>query len=275
MKCIKPIIGGIGSIVLMSSSILFSAPLVAAVDSTGKSNDSERTKHEATGIISGAIIGGVLGGPAGAILTAAFGGWVGDKTIAKKENAYLSEELLKQKQELITLQAEYRALEARYQVAEHESQSMRYRNTSVDAQSLSIKEQNAFTECCNDTEISLHFKTNSTVIEPLYDEKLREFVSLVNSMPSAVIAITGHADRRGDATRNLALSQRRIQALETYLKTLGIKNRSIQTNAFGENRPLSQSDSLEDNFFDRRVVIKIVSSGKSLLTRNREQAANR
>ena len=275
MKYKKSIIGGIGSIVLMSSSILLSAPLFAAADSAGKLNDSDRTKHEATGIISGAVIGGVLGGPVGAILTAAFGGWVSDKTIAKKENAFLSEELIQQKQELLALQADYHALEARYQVAEHESQTMRYRNTSVDAQSLSIKEQDAFTECCNDTEISLHFKTNSTAIEPLYDEKLSEFVSLVNSMPSAVIGITGHADRRGDSTINLALSQRRIQALETYLKTLGMKNRSIQTNAFGENRPLSQSDSLEDNFFDRRVVIKIVSSGKSLLTRNREQAANR
>jgi len=275
MKHNRSSIGVIGSIVVMSSSILLSTPLLAAVDPTTSLSENERTKHEVTGIISGAVIGGIVGGPAGAILTAAFGGWVSDKTIAKKENALLADELSRQKQELIALQADYRALEARYQIAERESQTMRYRNASINSQSLSNSDQETFTNCCNDTEIALHFKTNSTSIEPLYEEKLIEFVSLVNSIPDAVIGITGHADRRGDSAANLALSQRRVQAVERHLKSLGLMDRSMQTSALGENRPLSKKDSLEDNFFDRRVVIKITKSGKELLTQNSEQATNR
>ncbi len=275
MKQDRSSIGVIGSIVVMSSSILLSTPLLAAVDTTTSISDNERTKHEVTGIISGAVIGGIVGGPAGAILTAAFGGWVSDKTIAKKENTLLVDELTRQQQELIALQADYRALEARYQIAERESQTMRYRNASTNSQSLSNSEQKTFADCCNDTEIALHFKTNSTSIEPLYEEKLIEFVSLVNSIPDAVIGITGHADRRGESAANLALSQRRVQAVERHLKSLGLMDRSMQTSALGENRPLSKSDSLEDNFFDRRVVIKITKSGKELLTQNSEQATNR
>lgn len=275
MKQDRSNIGVIGSIVVMSSSILLSTPLFAAADTPTSLSENERTKHEVTGIISGAVIGGIVGGPAGAILTAAFGGWVSDKTIAKKENAFLTDELTRQKNELIAMQADYRALEARYQVAERESQAPHYRNSGSNTQSLSGSELDTFVDCCNDTEIALHFKTNSTTIEPLYEEKLIEFVSLVNSIPAAVIGITGHADRRGDSAANLALSQRRVQAVERHLKSLGIMDRSMQTNAFGENRPLSQSDSLEDNFFDRRVVIKITKSGKKLLTRNSEQATNR
>jgi outer membrane protein OmpA-like peptidoglycan-associated protein len=86
-------------------------------------------------------------------------------------------------------------------------------------------------------------------------------------MPEAVIEITGHADRRGEDASNLALSQRRLQAVEKRLRNLGVRSRGIQTSAFGESRPVSATDNFENNFFDRRVVVKVVSPDNGMLTR--------
>jgi len=225
----------------------------------------ERTKREATGVVSGAVIGGLVGGPIGAIATAGFGAWVGNLTVAKKESQLMAQALGEQEQEFIALQAEYRALEARYQVAVRDIQAARVRNASFESQDQRTNRNQA--ACCSDSEVSLHFKSGSTTIETLYDQKLADIAALVKDLPDTVIEITGHADRRGDSAANLALSQRRIQAVENRLRELGVRNRAIQTSAFGETRPVTETDTLENNFFDRRVVVKVVSAGNGMLTR--------
>jgi sortase system peptidoglycan-associated protein len=266
MKHSRSILTLIGSVALITTSTLSQAAEQPALNVS----DEERMQHEATGVIGGAVIGGLLGGPIGAIATAAFGGWISDKTTTTKENGLLNTALQQQQQEMIALQADYRALEARFQVAARATEAARLRNASFEAQAQTTESNNSMTTCCNDSELSLHFKTNSTTIEPLYEEKLIEFVALSNALPDAAIGITGHADRRGDSAANLGLSQQRVQALEKKLQKLGLSNKALQTSAFGESRPLSANDTLEDNFFDRRVVLKIISASKGLLTRNND-----
>lgn len=246
---------------LCSLTLLSATAPVFADDSQELVSDKEKLRHETTGVLGGAVIGGLVGGPFGAVLTAGFGAWVSDLTIAKKENSLMAASMADQREELLALQAEYRALEARYQVASRDVQAARIRNASFEAQA---REQSA---CCGDSELSLHFKTGSADIEPLYDSKLNEFAALVKKLPEAVIEITGHADRRGEVASNLALSQRRIQAVEKRLRNLGVRSRGIQTSAFGESRPVSTTDNFENNFFDRRVVVKVVSPGNGMLTR--------
>jgi sortase system peptidoglycan-associated protein len=260
-RSILTLIGGVAFITISTISQAAGEPALSL-------SEEQRMKHESTGVIGGALIGGLLGGPIGAIATAAFGGWVSDKTIAKKENELLNTALNQQQQDLIALQAQYRALEARYQVASRESQAARVRNASFSGQDRPVNNKASVTACCHDAELSLHFKTSSTSIEPLYDKKLIEFIAFVNTLPEAVIGITGHADRRGDSDVNLGLSQQRVQTVEKKLKSLGLSNHALQISAYGESRPVSKTDSLEDNFFDRRVVLKIISAGNDLLTRN-------
>jgi outer membrane protein OmpA-like peptidoglycan-associated protein len=116
----------------------------------------------------------------------------------------------------------------------------------------------------------MHFKTNSTNIEPFYNDKLLEFTAIARKYPDALIEITGHADRRGDSEVNLALSQRRIQTVEQRLRNMGVTAASLQTNAYGESRPVSDIDSLENNFFDRRVTVKMLTVGNGLLSRTND-----
>src|SRR5690606_17418489 len=121
--------------------------------------------------------------------------------------------------------------------------------------------------CCADSALVLHFRSDSAVVEPHYQERLGEFALLARQLPEAVIQLTGHADRRGDEGDNLGLSQRRILAVQQALKSLGVENATIQTAAHGESRPLAAEESLEGNFFDRRVEVRIRARDKDLLTR--------
>lgn len=52
------------------------------------------------------------------------------------------------------------------------------------------------------------------------------------------IALAGHADKSGKADYNVALSQRRADAVKAYMTNKGVAAGVITTEAFGESRPL-------------------------------------
>jgi len=52
------------------------------------------------------------------------------------------------------------------------------------------------------------------------------------------VQLAGHADKSGKDAYNVALSQRRADAVKAYLATKGVPDGSIATEAFGESRPL-------------------------------------
>jgi len=242
---------------------LGTTPLIAAENHEYAVNETDRLRHESTGVIGGAVIGGALGGPVGAVISAGLGAWVSDLTLSKKENEQLESSLERERRQLTALQAEYRSLQARYQVANRESRSIRSRKTSLNT---TAGISNKARDCCNDTEIHLHFMTGSASVMPLYEDRLKAFAHMVKEWPNAVIEITGYADRRGNPDANLALSQQRVQAVEKRLRSHGATNISMQTSAFGESRPSTPGDSLEHNFYDRRVILKVLDTGKLNLT---------
>jgi sortase system peptidoglycan-associated protein len=260
--------GSVLSCITYSAALLISPMLFAANSESTKVSDQDKIRHESTGVLGGAVIGGLVGGPIGAVVTAAFGSWVSDKTLAKKENQLLNTELDRQHKELIAMQADFRALQARYQVAQRQVETTRLRKVSVPQRTARMQPE--FIQCCSDTELSLHFKTNSTDIEPFYNDKLIEFTSTAKKYPDVVIEITGHADRRGDSEANLILSRDRIQMVEQRIRSMGLITTSLQTNAYGESRPASEIDSLENNFFDRRVTVKLLTVENGLLSRSND-----
>ena len=52
------------------------------------------------------------------------------------------------------------------------------------------------------------------------------------------VQLAGHADKSGQDGYNVALSQRRADAVKAYLATKGVPDGSTSTEAFGESRPL-------------------------------------
>jgi peptidoglycan-associated lipoprotein len=63
---------------------------------------------------------------------------------------------------------------------------------------------------------------------------LKEFPELVT------LLIEGHCDARGTDAYNMALGERRAQAVKEYLIDLGVAIESLKTLSYGEEKPLVQ-----------------------------------
>ena len=67
------------------------------------------------------------------------------------------------------------------------------------------------------------------------------------------VTLEGHTDERGTSEYNLALGQRRAQAVLTYLVSLGVPTSRLTTVSYGENIPLEPGPSEDAWAVNRRV----------------------
>ena len=65
------------------------------------------------------------------------------------------------------------------------------------------------------------------------------------------ILITGHCDERGTLEYNLALGEKRANAVRDYLVSLGISKVKLRVTSYGENRPFSRGSN-EDAWAQNR-----------------------
>lgn len=62
-------------------------------------------------------------------------------------------------------------------------------------------------------------------------------VEWLKQYPAVNIAVEGHADERGTREYNLALGDRRANAVQSYMVAMGIEPRRIRTISYGKERP--------------------------------------
>jgi len=120
--------------------------------------------------------------------------------------------------------------------------------------------------CCMDGNLTLHFRSDSAEIEPMYDAALVDFAEAVSTLPGAVVEISGHADRRGERESNLTLSQERVHAVQERLRSLGLREVAFHTTANGAAAPITRRSDEESAFFERRVELRLVSAGSQQIS---------
>ena len=103
------------------------------------------------------------------------------------------------------------------------------------------------------------FKTGTAALLPESYPELAPAVEFLEQNPTAKIRIEGHTDARGDAHKNLKLSQERAAEIRKYLIGKGIASSRIKEKGFGDKRPISLEDSEEARRKNRRVEFVIIS----------------
>ncbi|MDX2176545.1 MAG: OmpA family protein [Candidatus Sumerlaeia bacterium] len=71
--------------------------------------------------------------------------------------------------------------------------------------------------------------------------------------PSLRVVLRGHTDQRGSPEYNIALGERRSQAVRAALLEAGVAADRVETLSFGEDIPLAPGESDEDMARNRRV----------------------
>jgi OOP family OmpA-OmpF porin len=107
---------------------------------------------------------------------------------------------------------------------------------------------------------NLIFPQGKATIEPASFEELDKIVTMLTTYPKMVIQLEGHTDTRGNAEKNMELSQERVEAVKNYLVSKNIGKNRIKTKAFGGTQPLSREDTEEGHAMNRRVQLRILQN---------------
>jgi len=99
----------------------------------------------------------------------------------------------------------------------------------------------------------INFDFDSSIIRPDAREILIVNADFLLKNRISSIVIEGHCDERGTAEYNMALGQRRAQETKKYLVNLGIKESTITTISYGEERPLDPESNEEAWAKNRRA----------------------
>jgi len=205
--------------------------------------DPDPTKGN-VGFGLGALIGGLLAGPPGAVIGAASGTWFGvresdaDTTITaleKKLNAQ-SIELAYQQNELANTKAQFKE-EFQQVVNNREIQSLEKLSQGIS--------------------YVVYYKTNDAEIRPDVLPQIKQLAELIRPFTKINIQIAGYADHRGSEDFNLRLSKKRIDNVRTTFVNAGISNQRLQLQAHGENAATASQGDKEAYIFDRKVTINL------------------
>ncbi|MET0384535.1 MAG: OmpA family protein [Polyangiales bacterium] len=105
------------------------------------------------------------------------------------------------------------------------------------------------------------FKPSSADIDVRSIGLLSEVADLLARNPQlARVDVQGHTDNRGDSAENLALSQRRAEAVVRWLVDAGIEPARLEAHGFGDQRPLVPNLTSDNRARNRRVQFIIQSS---------------
>jgi peptidoglycan-associated lipoprotein len=82
-----------------------------------------------------------------------------------------------------------------------------------------------------------YFDLDRADIRPDARAALEKTASFLKGYPNAKVIIEGHCDERGSTEYNLALGDRRANAVKQYLVNLGIPAANLSTVSFGKEKP--------------------------------------
>jgi peptidoglycan-associated lipoprotein len=209
-------------------------------DSTDlKSNEAQ---NNAIGLGSGIVFGAVVAGPICGAIAGIFGLFIADDINDENRLVLTKEELNNKNQELLALQQNYQ-------------DSITSANQQIAAMDIAMTQ--ATQPVAPTLEANIQFKTASFLVEDHYKSQLDGLASELRKNPGLTIELSGFADQRGESAYNQVLSQQRAKSVKDYLVSQFVNANQVLTQSFGESERVSESNSFEDNFFDRRVLLKV------------------
>lgn len=85
---------------------------------------------------------------------------------------------------------------------------------------------------------------------------LKKMAAAMVQIPGVKVLVEGHADERGSNEYNLALAQKRADAIKDFLLSEGVSSDAIETASFGEERLAVHGQSETEHAKNRRGEFK-------------------
>ena len=107
---------------------------------------------------------------------------------------------------------------------------------------------------------NIRFMTGGSKIDSTSTAQLKNIVAISKGFPVAGFKLGGYTDNTGDSVANVALSQKRSEAVISELKKLGASAKAITgAKGYGPQFPIGDNATAEGKAMNRRVAINVKS----------------
>jgi peptidoglycan-associated lipoprotein len=115
-----------------------------------------------------------------------------------------------------------------------------------------------------DLEVSVgdrvYFDYDSSVLSPTATQTLDKQGAWLKRYPDVIVTVEGHTDERGTREYNLALGDRRANAVKNYLVALQVNQDRVLTISYGEERPVDPGHDEAAWAKNRRAVTVVTTT---------------
>ncbi|UXH79897.1 peptidoglycan-associated lipoprotein Pal [Roseateles amylovorans] len=102
----------------------------------------------------------------------------------------------------------------------------------------------------------VYFDFDSFVVKDDYRSLIENHSKRLNNKKSLVLSLEGHTDERGGREYNLALGQKRAEAVAKSLTLLGVATNQVEPVSFGKERPADNGHNEDAWAKNRRVELR-------------------
>ncbi|MBU2278546.1 MAG: OmpA family protein [Gammaproteobacteria bacterium] len=125
-----------------------------------------------------------------------------------------------------------------------------------------------FTETSVRIDLNAQFDNDSAVVKPEYHADIEKLANFLKRFPNTDVEVSGHASNVGTPAYNMALSQRRSDAVADVLVTqYGIDRSRVQSVGYGVTKPRAAGNTAAAHAVNRRIEANVTASVKKAVTR--------
>ena len=139
------------------------------------------------------------------------------------------------------------------EVAENNS-STKVENSKAKVEEEVVNCKNQIDNLLRDKKI--HFEYNKAAIKQDSYKLLVSLVDVINKCPDSKVVIEGHTDSDGSAKYNKRLSQKRANAVKSYLENRGVAKERLKAIGYGESKPVASNATKAGREKNRRIEFK-------------------
>ena len=101
----------------------------------------------------------------------------------------------------------------------------------------------------------IYFDFDSFVVKPEFQSVLEGHARYLKASSARKVMLEGHTDERGGREYNLALGQKRAEAVRRSMALLGVSDAQMEAVSFGKEKPAAQGQSESAFAQNRRVEL--------------------
>lgn len=230
--------------------VILTLSAIALVMNMSAVQAEDNQTEERVGFGTGLVIGAIAGGPAGAIISAVAGAWLGDKVNEADKVPVLHTKLASRTTDLNQLKREL-------VVADTELHKVRAQLVEQEITQQKVSQQR---HAVTGLKFDVMFRTNSSELEDDAIEKLLPIALLMEQYADYDIQLTGHGDVVGTVDGNRIVAEDRALRVKQSLVNAGIDTRRVHIINLGNTQAMAELVDVEGRAMERRVRIQFVES---------------